>query len=249
MSEAAQVAYDRIMCEHMRNICISQQLLNFFTKRLTEDQRQELANVLTSTPEGFQITWVADSILKYSAFRESRSKNRQGKKKEQVNNTSYSSEKHMENENESVNEDENQDRGVGEGPPTTLPTPPVLIAPQMVSIFKTHFPEYPLDQSKDFSACLMIAQQIAAAHGWSRESVTNGKQAAITAEWTTLVLFAVKDSWYSSKSIKFISEHWQDFILASKKPKNGKNFAGASGTLQPGGQDATRINIEGFGQL
>ena len=37
-----QVAYDRIMCEHMRNICITKQQLNFFTKRLSDDQREEL---------------------------------------------------------------------------------------------------------------------------------------------------------------------------------------------------------------
>lgn len=103
LSEAVQVAYDRIMCEHMRNICISQQQLTFFTKRLNPDQREELLNVLTQVDGGYQITWVADSILKYNAFRESRSKNRQGKTKEHKNITSNSSDKHMDIEND--NED------------------------------------------------------------------------------------------------------------------------------------------------
>lgn len=98
LSEKVQVAYDRIMCEHMRNICISHQQLVFFTKKLNSDEVAELMQVLTETPEGFQITWVADSILKYSAFCASRSSNRKGKTKEHMKNTSSTSEQHMENE-------------------------------------------------------------------------------------------------------------------------------------------------------
>ena len=45
MSEGTQVAYDRIMCEHMRNICISKKQLKFFTKRLSEDEIEELMMV------------------------------------------------------------------------------------------------------------------------------------------------------------------------------------------------------------
>ena len=41
LSEKTQVAYDRIMCEHMRNICISQKQLKFFTKRLSPDETEE----------------------------------------------------------------------------------------------------------------------------------------------------------------------------------------------------------------
>ena len=47
LSENSQVAYDRIMCEHMRNICISKQQLNFFTKRLNDDEKSELFFLLT----------------------------------------------------------------------------------------------------------------------------------------------------------------------------------------------------------
>jgi len=46
ISENCQVAYDRIMCEHMRNICITHQQLKFFTKRLTEEELEELKMVL-----------------------------------------------------------------------------------------------------------------------------------------------------------------------------------------------------------
>ena len=54
LSEKSQVAYDRIMCEHMRNICISQQQLNFFTKRLSDEEKDELLFLLNKTNDGFQ---------------------------------------------------------------------------------------------------------------------------------------------------------------------------------------------------
>ena len=96
LSEKSQVAYDRIMCEHMRNICISQQQLIFFTKRLTDDEKSELMFLLTEIDGGFQITWVADSILKRRNYSDSRRKNRISKPK----NISSTYDSHMENENE-----------------------------------------------------------------------------------------------------------------------------------------------------
>lgn len=100
LSEKSQVAYDRIMCEHMRNICISQQQLIFFTKRLTDEEKSELMFLLTEIDGGFQITWVADSIAKRRNYSASRSKNRTSKPK----NISSSYDPHMENENENENE-------------------------------------------------------------------------------------------------------------------------------------------------
>lgn len=105
LSEKSQVAYDRIMCEHMRNICISQKQLKFFTKRLSDDEIEELMMVLRQTKDGFQIAWVADSIAKRRAYSDSRRNNRKGKTKK---NTSSSYVNHMENEIEYDNEIENQ---------------------------------------------------------------------------------------------------------------------------------------------
>lgn len=101
LSEAAQVAYDRIMCEHMRNICISKPLLDFFTKRLTPDQKEELETILKKVPGGYQIDWVAESIEKRRKYSDSRRKNRTSTRK-----TSSSYVPHMENGIE--NEDENR---------------------------------------------------------------------------------------------------------------------------------------------
>lgn len=105
LSEPAQVAYDRIMCEHMRNICVTQERLSFFIKRLNVDQRAEILSVLTAVPGGFKIKWVADSIQKRREYSESRRKNREGKPeepKEKTKKTSQSYVEHMENEDEIV---------------------------------------------------------------------------------------------------------------------------------------------------
>lgn len=107
LSESVQVAYDRIMCEHMRNICISQAQLNFFTKRLSADEKAELEMVLTKIDGGFQIKWIAESIVKRKAYSESRRANRTKKDEKPKPNTSTTYDEHMENEN--VNEDESKE--------------------------------------------------------------------------------------------------------------------------------------------
>jgi hypothetical protein len=105
LSEKTQVAYDRIMCEHMRNICISQQQLKFFTKRLSEDEIDELMFVLTQIDGGFQIDWVAESITKRKAYSESRRKNRASKPNKDMSDICDTYDSHMENENEDENKD------------------------------------------------------------------------------------------------------------------------------------------------
>ena len=119
LSETVQGAYDRIMCEHMRNTCITQVQLNFFTKKLSEAEVAELKQVLTETPDGFYIAWVADSFTKRKAYSESRRKNRNSKPKNDTpnsNNTSQTYEQHMENEieDENVNAFEKRKEGMGE---------------------------------------------------------------------------------------------------------------------------------------
>ena len=122
LSEKSQVAYDRIMCEHMRNICISQHQLNFFTKRLNDDEKTELMFTLSEVDGGYQIKWVADSIVKRRNYSESRRNNRKKSNKE-INQNQKTYEKHMktydghmEIENEIVIEDiNNKEKGSTEG--------------------------------------------------------------------------------------------------------------------------------------
>ena len=102
-TEAQQVAYDRIMCEHMRNICITQMQLDFFTKRISETEKAELMFYLKKVNGGYQIEWVAESIIKRRAYTESR-RNNKGKKDKSVCST-YDSHMENENENEIINKD------------------------------------------------------------------------------------------------------------------------------------------------
>lgn len=99
LNEAQQVAYDRMMCEHMRNICISKSQLNFFTKRLTSDERKELLHFFVEVDGGFQIEWVAESIVKRRSYSQSRRDNR----KKNMNNICETYDEHMVIENETVN--------------------------------------------------------------------------------------------------------------------------------------------------
>ncbi len=101
-SPNTQVAYDRIMCEHMRNICISKMQLKFFIKRLTDDEKEELMMVLTHVKGGYQIDWVSESIEKRRAYSNSRRKNRQ-KHDLTYDKDMKTYDKHMENENENEN--------------------------------------------------------------------------------------------------------------------------------------------------
>jgi len=103
LSEKVQVAYDRIMCEHMRNICITQQQLNFFTKRLNESELQELLFILNKQDEGFEIEWVAKSIRERIAYSDSRRNNRKGKSKKKTKNISLSYDNHMEGKDKDIN--------------------------------------------------------------------------------------------------------------------------------------------------
>lgn len=103
----AQVAYDRIMCEHMRNIPLSKERVDFFMKRLDDDQKNELMSVLSTVDGGYLVEWVAESIEKRKAYSESRRKNRQ-KKAETYDKDVKNICEHMEDEIEDEVEDENK---------------------------------------------------------------------------------------------------------------------------------------------
>jgi hypothetical protein len=208
LSEKAQVAYDRIMCEHMRNICISQQQLNFFTKKMNPDEREELLMVLEKVEGGYQIEWVVVSISERMAYRESRSKNRLGKTK----NISKSYDAHMEGEGESISENVINTE-LGEQNPETEHNPEsTLIAPKMVTVFKTAFPDYPISVHDDYDACVDIAVKIAKWKGWKKSSITNGKLESVLNEWKHMVNHGKSDRWFSTQSIADYNKQFQRLI-------------------------------------
>lgn len=219
LSEKAQVAYDRIMCEHMRNICITQQQLNFFTKKLNPDEIEELLMVLTKSEHGYYIEWVVLSISKRKAYNESRSKNRLGKTK----NISKSYVPHKEDE---FNKEDN----------SNLLENSKLISPKMVSVWKEFFPTYPINVEGDLSACLKIAYAIAAQKGWKRDSVLNGNMDETLTIWRKIVQFSAKDEWYSSRTLTDLSKpnEWQRLVksMTSKPVKEEKKIQSTAPPLK-----------------
>lgn len=110
LSEKSQVAYDRIMCEHMRNISkdmskigVSQHTFNFLTKRLSEEEKEDICHILDKKDKIFHIKWVAESIAKRKSYTDSRSKNRSKKHMKTYD-------QHMENENENENKDKEKNK-------------------------------------------------------------------------------------------------------------------------------------------
>jgi len=113
LNAESQVAYDRIMCFHMKNISIhminitvSKKKVNFFIKGLDEDGKNDVMDLLTEVNDAYQIEWVALSISKRKAYTLSRGKNREGKTKYHMK--SYENHmkpyvNHMDNDND--NED------------------------------------------------------------------------------------------------------------------------------------------------
>lgn len=155
-------------------------------------------------------------------------------KAKSIANTEYETEYAIENETDL------KDRGMGKDLPVVVKLP---IAPQMVQIFKNHFPDYPVDQENDFPACLTIAQKIAKVRGWPEASITNGKQGAVAAQWEKFSIFAAADDWYQTKSIAFIANNFQNFILSYKKNKKQDGPKINSGGVN--GVKPTRIGLSG----
>jgi len=154
LSEKVQVAYDRIMCEHMRKICITQAQLVFFTKRLSPDEVLELKSVLSEDSEGFFIAWVRDSISKRKAYSKSRADNRIGKTKKDINNISLSHDKHMDNENEIKDLTEG---GKGETRSIQihrlLDKRSTMFAPQIAELFTELWLHYPVHKESITDLC------------------------------------------------------------------------------------------------
>jgi len=213
LSEKAQVAYDRILCEHMRNICITQDKLNFFTKRLNDDEKNELLHVLTKCDGGYQIEWVTDSIAKRQSYSESRRKNRLKKNDKKEDNISKTYVSHMENENEIIT---NSNYKVN----NTLVT-------NMVKIFNKRNPNIKIQPEVHFPPCLQIAYRIAKMKGWEDKEVLNGKMEETLTSWSKIVDFVLADDWLSTRSLMDLntSKEWDRLVMKMSKPKKDNKSA------------------------
>lgn len=104
-----------------------------------------------------------------------------------------------------------------------------FLVPKMIKIFKTNFPNYPLDKDADSKACLRISENIAAAAGWQKSELSNGKMDETLKFWERIVLFGKSDTWYSGRSITDYQKEWQRLIQKINSAKNGtKQATGAN---------------------
>jgi len=100
----------------VNNITVSKRRVDFFTKRLSEDEKEELMCILIEKDSGYQIEWVAQSLVNRRKYSESRRKNRLSKTKKDMK--TYDS--HMENESESENEIKNESKDLNTIDPEIL---------------------------------------------------------------------------------------------------------------------------------
>jgi len=246
LSEKVQVAYDRIMCEHMRNICISQKQLNFFTKKLTEDEIEELKMVLTVIEGGFQIHWVALSICKRKEYSDSRRKNRSKKGDnisktyvEDMINISNSHDEHMENAIENVFIYSNglskflkiefEERKVTDGKELKYFDMVVL---EMNKIWMRYKPDYSFLQEADYPALLRIAYLIAQRKKISKYESVHGKQDEI------LKSFEKISEFMANTTSKFFKK------LALSGVANPKNFQSIEEEMRTANQSDNQKQLE-----
>lgn len=245
LSEKSQVAYDRIMCEHMRNIsndvsniAISKDKVDFFTKRLTDTEKEEIFHVLTRIGDRFQIDWVAVSISKRKHYSDSRSENRM----KGINKHMKTYVSHMENENEIVNENKVKDRIGGAGERKEYKNEEDLVS-DMLGRWLNNNSDYPISEKKDKQACLQIAYEIADYNKWEQKSVLNGNMISFMDYWDRFIIYIHLHDFYSKLSLQSIQKQLQKIITnfnadGKKKKRNNPNSGSSS---QADGSDFTPL--------
>jgi len=99
----AEIAYIRILCEHINNLTVKHHAIKFITRELDDEERILLFDRLEQLEDGYRIPWVVTAIEKQRAFSESRRNNANAKK----GSTSLPSVKHKHHHKEKENENEN----------------------------------------------------------------------------------------------------------------------------------------------
>lgn len=80
-TDAQKGCYLSILCCHIENIRISYDLLMIITRSLNEYEKTSFLKIFDKDDEGYFLNWAVNSIEKRSAFIESRSNNKSGRKK------------------------------------------------------------------------------------------------------------------------------------------------------------------------
>lgn len=121
----------------------------------------------------------------------------------------------------------------------------------MMAIFVAIFPEYPVQEFKDHTACWELAYQIAGHERWKWQSILNGSMDKMLEKWREMVAWARGDPWFKTKALSFWNTNFQGLIQAKNNgsPKGTSTAKGYSGRGPTNGLDPTEIEREGAGQL
>lgn len=118
---------------------------------------------------------------------------------------------HMGNENDNINN-------------TSIYTDTLSnsIVTEMIKIFKTRNPNYPITPKDHYPQCLQIAYRIAQMKGWEQKDVLNGKMQETLKSWTKIVDFIKTDDWMSTRGLIDLNntKEWDRLI---QKMNNAKN--------------------------
>lgn len=119
-------------------------------------------------------------------------------------------------------EGEGEEEGKGEGEEEIGGTGEREIAPQMVKVFKTLYPNYSDDQTQDFPACLQIAYKIGKGQGFEKGDVIVKNKNDVLKIWQEIAEWTVSDKWFSTRSLSDLNREWQRISQAfNNKNKNG----------------------------
>jgi hypothetical protein len=148
--------------------------MNFFTKRLSDDQKSELMSVMTVVEGGFCIQWVAESVEKRKAYNDSRRKNRVKSYDNHMNNICDSHDRHMENEIENENTIINKTE-LKEGMQGEIPEQPKkkVFIPPTFEEFESYCAE---NNHKGIAATAFKGYEVADWHDSRGKKIKNWKQ-------------------------------------------------------------------------
>lgn len=80
-TDAQKGCYLSILCCHIENIRISYDLIMIITRSLNDFERSSFIKIFDKDDDGYFLNWAVNAIQKRSAFIESRSNNKAGRKK------------------------------------------------------------------------------------------------------------------------------------------------------------------------
>jgi hypothetical protein len=132
----------------------------------------------------------------------------------------------LEDENEDENENENEEGGVGE----TLQQAKYLV-PEMLSRWKQHAPDYPVDPEKDLEALQRIGKFLAKCLALPYDPMDSQTVTRILDDWEKVAAFVSEHDFFRNYSLSQVDTHSQNILQSMKNASRKTNIQ----NKQPGG--------------